>query len=428
MTRPRSTKRAPLLALAALAWCAGTARADELVLTSGESLTGKVQGERLAIETPQGRIEAPFEALSSVELDEAANARVTLVDGTVIEGRWVQAEIVLRQGLLDRVVPAPSIRRLVWSPPAVTLPSGTPVPLALVRSVSSAANSAGDPVSLCTTEEVTVNGKVVIARHSPASGSVLGTGGGSNVGGGGTLVLRAGAVLARDGSSIPLAGNLQVRGGFNGANWGLAGLLSEGSPALAASGTQVEAKTASEAAIGLAASSFTAEQLAGQELCADFFRFSDSAEIGLEKVVPGRSYAPVPQPLKLSLPLLPFAPLLTEDGKGTVKTYGTRPFSIDGVALASLTVEAVGKGKRGATFKITAPLTVPASYDRWVSLTIELLAGEKQLQVLRLQRIDAEERKVTPIDARLTLSRAEVDELLAAPNARLRITMTAIEN
>lgn len=428
MKRHMAGLMAPLLALAALAWFGAPALSDELVLTTGETLTGKLQGERLAIETPQGRIEAPFEALSTVELDDEANARVELVDGTVVHGRLVQQEVILRQGLLDRVVPAPSVRRLVWSPPSVTLPAGTPVPLALVRSVSSAATAAGDLVSLCTTEAVSVNGKVVIARHSPASGSVLGTGGGSNATGGGSLVLRAGAVLGRDGTSIPLAGNLEVRGGFNGANWGLVGLLSEGSPALAASGAVLEAKTASDVAIGLPITSFAAEQLAGQELCADYFQFSDLTEIPLEEVVSDRSYAPVPQPLKLSVPLRPLAPALGQDGKGLSKTYPTRAFSIDGVALAALAVEAEGRGKRGGVLKIAATIAVPASHDRWVSLTFELLSDEKQLQVVRMGRIDAEERKVTTIDAKLALSRPEVDELLAAANPRLRITMTAIEN
>jgi hypothetical protein len=420
--------RASLAPLVALALFAAPARADDIELQSGETLTGKLQGERMSIETTQGRVEATFDALAAADLDGSGGVRVELVDGTTISGRLIEQEVVLRQGLVDRAVPAAAVRRLIWSPPKATIPAGTPVQLMLVRSVSSASAKAGASVSLCTADAVSIGGKVVIERFAPASGFVLGTGSGPNVGGGGTIVLRAGSVVARDGSSIPLAGNLEVRGGFEGANWGLIGLLSEGSAAVAANGLVLEAKTAGGAEVELRGGHPSPEDQASQDLCTDYFRFSGLQEIPLEQVVPGRAYAPVAQPLKLSVPLISLVRASEFASKTFAKPFSTRALSMDGVSLLMLSVEGTGKGKHGGYLDIDATVAVQPSHDRWVSLSFEVFADDKKLRSFQMQRIDAEERKMKTVRARLSLSREQTDALLHAADPRLRIMMTAIDN
>lgn len=428
MRRTGSRAWALLAPLVAMTLCAVPVRSDDMELVSGETLQGRLQGERLSIETPQGRVEAPFDALSMADFGTDGAVRVELVDGTAIAGRLIQQEIVLRQGLVDRAVPATVVRRLVWSPPAAEVPAGTPVRLLLVRSVSSASAKAGAGVSLCTSETVSTGGKVVIGQFAPASGFVLGTGSGSNVTGGGSIVLRAGSVVARDGTSIPLAGNLEVRGGFEGSGWGLIGLLSEGSAAVATSGVVLEAKTADAARVELRGSHLTPEQQAAQELCTDYFRFTGMQEIPLEQVDPRRSYAPVAQPLKLSIPLVALTRSPEFTKKGSSKAFQARALSIDGVNFAALSIAGSGKGKHGGYLDIEAMVAVQPSHDRWVSLTYEVFADGNRLRVLQKQRIDAEERKVTTVNARFELSREQTDALLRAADPRLRITMTAIDN
>ena len=428
MRRRSSIFWASLAALFAAMAYAVPSRADEMELTSGETLTGRLEGGRLSIETPQGKVDVGIDVLSELDFSGDGTVRVGLVDGTTIDGRLMQHEVVLRQGLVERTVPAASIRRLVVSPPKVVVPADSPVRLQLVRSLSSVAAKAGAAVSLCTSEALAVDGKIVVTQFAPASGFVLGTGGGSNVSGGGSMVLRAGSVVARDGTTIPLAGSLEVRGGFEASDWGLIGLLSEGSPAVATSGAVLEARTANAAEVALRGGQLSAEQQAAQSNCADYFRFSNMQEIPLDQVDPKRSYAPVTQPLKISVPLSSLIRSSEFKSKGSSKAFATRALTMDRVSFAALSIGGRAKGKQGAYLDVDAVIAVQPSHDRWVSLTFEVLADGTRLRLLSRQQIDAEERKMKAVNVRLVLSREQTDALLLAVDPRLRITMTAIDN
>lgn len=424
----KSSVIAGILLYAVLAFV--PASADEIELDTGDRLQGRVQGERLAIETPQGQVNIAFEGIEEALLEPEGRVRLRLVDGSRLEGRLLLSEIVLREGLLERVIPVSRLRSVRWSAPAVDVPAGTRVPLHLTRPVSSSTATAGASIWFCVAEPVEIGARTVIEKYAPAAGRVLGSGGGRNVEGGESLVLTAGAVTAIDGSKIPLSGKLQVRGGFDASALagGALGLLASGSAAVASSGLLLDAQTAEDAAVALRGGEISPEAKEAQAQCRDFYKFQGAPLIRFEEVDPKRTYAPIAQPMRISIPLNELLRAGAYDKNRIAKSFAVRSLVMEDVLLSSLTVEADGKRGGAIELEIEAAIHVRPSHDRWVSLQYDLLADGQKLLLVRESRIDAEEKKVRLVRSRFDVVGERAARVRAADDVRLEVTMTAIDN
>jgi hypothetical protein len=375
-------------------------------------------------------VNVAFEGIEEATFESGGQVSLRLVDGSRLEGRLVFSEIVLREGLLERVIPVARLRSARWSAPVVEVPAGTRVPLHLTRPVSSSTASAGAAVWFCVAESVEISAKTVIEKYAPAAGRVLGSGGGRNVEGGESLVLTAGTVTAVDGSTIPLSGTLQVRGGFDSSALagGALGLLASGSAAVASSGILLDAQTAEDADVALRGGEILPGAREAPEQCRDFYRFQGAQLIRFEEVKPGESYAPIAQPMRISFPLNELLRGGAYEKHRIAKSFSMRSLVMDDVLLSSVTVEA--DGKRGGTIEleIEAAIQVRPSHDRWISLQFDLLADDQKLVLVRASRIDAEEKKVRLVRSRFEIVGEKANKVRAAADVRLEITMTAIDN
>lgn len=104
-------------------------------------------------------------------------------------------------------------------------------------------------------------------------------------------------------------------------------------------------------------------------------------------------------------------------------------FRCEDVWLSFLNVRRADKGKKAERrFEISGQVAVAESFDRFVTLRFEVLDGEKVIGAITKNRIDAEERKVTPFGVDLKLDAAQAAALAAATAPRLRLTMTLAKN
>jgi hypothetical protein len=92
------------------------------------------------------------------------------------------------------------------------LPKGTPVPLKIVSRISSETANIGDPVSLQVTEDVKVDGIVLIPKGTKTEGFVSEVMS-SKFWGAGRLRVYVGSVRTRTGLSVPVHGELEAYGG-----------------------------------------------------------------------------------------------------------------------------------------------------------------------------------------------------------------------
>ncbi len=404
---------------------ASSSVADEIVLRSGEVLRGAIQGKSLSLETTSGRVDAPFESIDRLALLDNGDAQLQLVDGSTIRGRLDRSELTLGQGLVNRVIEVSTIRSVRWTPPPVTVPAGTSVPLQLARSMSSSSSHLGDPVPFCTTEKVEVGGRGVIAKHAPASGQILGTGGGRNVLGGEKIGFSASKVLAVDGSWIPLTGHLEVEGGFDPGK----GLFESGSQAIAEAGTLFGAETQGSTEVQPPSTGALPPETQIQvDACREYFKFAGRDVIPLQEMAKNQDYAPVPQPFRVSIPLAHLFIGLSRTNAREQIIWQLRHLESEGVSIPNAQLSLQLKRHGTAILEISFWVAVRPSHDRWVALKYDLSAGGKTIKSLTVNRIDAEERKTTLAKSKFELTKEEFDALRAAPDPALTVAMTSIYN
>lgn len=134
---------------------------------------------------------------------------------------------------------------------ALTLPAGTPVPLATVPELSSKTSRKGNPVPLVTSADVTIAGQVVIPRGTPAMGEIGDMRAKGVLGQRGKLSLRP-LYLLHKGQTVRLTGGAGTTGNVEpGAVLGLAVLSGAftGKSAIIPAGTSFSASVLRDTAI-----------------------------------------------------------------------------------------------------------------------------------------------------------------------------------
>jgi hypothetical protein len=400
--------------------------ADRIVLSNGDAVIGKVQGDHIEVETSSGHLSVPYGSLKQVSFTDAGAVKIELVDGTTLEGTMAVEKVSVHQALFDRVFPVHDIRTIAWDPPKVTIPAGTAVPLALVRTLTSKSTQAGTPVELCVTRPVVIDGKTVIAGRAAAWGEVLGASTGRNIRGG-KLVLRATGVTAVDGSELPLSGTVEAEGGFNGeavAALGVVGLLAEGNPAETPSGIELDAKVERDADVALTPHPANAARAAAQRDCDEYFSLAAGEFVPVEKLRHGRAFAPVSQPLRVFLPVLH----IVASPQRYSQSIAVGTLWMEDLSILTANLEISPKRKGGAELTIVTSVHVRKSQDRLVNLEYQLVAGDQLVKSFHQSNIKAAEGRTTQADVAVDLTAAELATLSAAPDPRLRISMTAIED
>jgi hypothetical protein len=96
---------------------------------------------------------------------------------------------------------------------AIRIPLKTPIRLSLAETVSSKAANAGDTFKVVVADDVTVDGRVVIAKGAAGTGRIIAAEKKSMATHNGKLEIAVDSVQAVDGHSVALDGHLSVGGG-----------------------------------------------------------------------------------------------------------------------------------------------------------------------------------------------------------------------
>lgn len=100
-------------------------------------------------------------------------------------------------------------------------------------------------------------------------------------------------------------------------------------------------------------------------------------------------------------------------------------YRCEDVWISYLNVRRADRGKKAERrFEISGSVFVAESFDRFVTIRLEVLDGEKVIGAVTKNKLDAEERKVTAFEVNLDLDAAKVAALAAAVAPKLRLTMT----
>lgn len=104
-------------------------------------------------------------------------------------------------------------------------------------------------------------------------------------------------------------------------------------------------------------------------------------------------------------------------------------YRCEDVWISFLNIRRADKGKKAERrFEISGQASVAESFDRFVTLRFEVLDGETVIAAITKNKIDAEERKVTPFDVEIELDSTKAATLAAAAAPRLRMTLTLAKN
>lgn len=109
-------------------------------------------------------------------------------------------------------------------------------------------------------------------------------------------------------------------------------------------------------------------------------------------------------------------------------THDLGALAIEEVSIAALVLDLEPRRDGRARLTVTANVYVRESYDRYVSLDFRVVADGEVLAGASRGQIDAEEEKITTRKFVIDLSAEDMAALAAAEEARLRVTMAAIEN
>lgn len=114
---------------------------------------------------------------------------------------------------------------------------------------------------------------------------------------------------------------------------------------------------------------------------------------------------------------------------GRMGLAGVHEYSCEGVSIPNLVVAQSPYGKKIRNYEFYGFLKVEPSFDRSVTLTLELVDGGKRvLAQVTKEEISAEERKTTPFSIRLKAGEAMIDAIDFSENLTLRITMQVRED
>jgi hypothetical protein len=166
--------------------------------------------------------------------------------------------LVLPHALFGQGLPA--------SPAALVLPSGTPVELQSVETISSARARKGDRIEFVVIRDVQAAGFMVIGAGARAEGSVIGVKGKRPLGMGGDLIIKLDSVQLATGESVSLVARREFKGRSHTIRMGVAMaitaaiylpaapafILSRGRDSTVLKGTEVTAYTRSDASVEIA--------------------------------------------------------------------------------------------------------------------------------------------------------------------------------
>jgi len=157
-------------------------------------------------------------------------------------------------------------QRLPAGPSELVLPSGTPVELQSVQTISSARARKGDRVSFVVTKDVQAEGFTIIDAGARAEGSVIGRKGKRPLGMGGNLIIKLDSVELTTGESVALVARKEFKGRSHTIRMGVAMaitaaiylpaapafILSRGRDSTVLKGTELTAYTHNDASVEVA--------------------------------------------------------------------------------------------------------------------------------------------------------------------------------
>ena len=94
----------------------------------------------------------------------------------------------------------------------IEIPSGTPVALRFLQTVSSEEVAVGQAVALAAARDIIVKGKVVIKNGAPAQATIVKCEKKGAIGEAGEVIISARSVTAIDGTEVPLRDTLSIKG------------------------------------------------------------------------------------------------------------------------------------------------------------------------------------------------------------------------
>lgn len=132
----------------------------------------------------------------------------------------------------------------------VTIPDGTEFTVVVDEEISSGSAIEGDPVNFKAKDDVTVGGKVVIAKDTLVKGTIVNAQKSGRMGKGGKLGIRVESTTAVDGQKVRLRASKGGEGGDKVGTvialsvfFGLFGLLKKGKNAKIKKGTEIKVYT-----------------------------------------------------------------------------------------------------------------------------------------------------------------------------------------
>lgn len=94
----------------------------------------------------------------------------------------------------------------------IEIPSGTPVTLRFLQTISSEEAAVGQAVGFSVARDVVVNGKTVIKSGAPGQGSIVRVEKKGAIGEAGEILISARSVMAVDGTEVPLRDTMSIKG------------------------------------------------------------------------------------------------------------------------------------------------------------------------------------------------------------------------
>ncbi len=152
------------------------------------------------------------------------------------------------------------------APPELVLPSGTPVELQSVQTISSARAHKGDRVEFAVARDVQTEGLTIIGAGARAQGSIIGVKGKRPLGMGGNLIIKLDSVELNTGENVDLVARKEFKGRSHTIRMGVAMaitaaiylpaapafILSRGRDSTVLKGTELTAYTRSDASVEVA--------------------------------------------------------------------------------------------------------------------------------------------------------------------------------
>lgn len=395
---------------------AAAAAADTAVLTSGETVEGRVQAEALTVQGAQGQLVIPVSSMRTVRFD-GARVTVVLTDGQELAGELVDEAVELDRGLFASSFAPEQLAelRLEERRPTVELPQGMTLRLVLGERLTSDTVKENQEVLVCLGEDVRVGEAVVLRRGTPAVGRVTRAQDAGAMSRQGEVAVAPEAILAAKDKVLPVSGSGEFEGGVPASNYtGLLGLFSEGLEAEVPAGVRMSVVTAGPLALEPgAAPGGTPEQ---QEACEAIFRWEEAEVIPLEEITTETAFLPRDKHVTVTLPL------------AEIKTQPAVRRSLRSLVVSDTFIQSLNivreDLRKAVELEMRIILYVLPSHDRYVDLTLSVLDGDRVLAREVLHRVDAEEKKTKLVTRRLKVDHDAWDQAVAAGTGLWKLEMT----